>query len=107
MKTDFKWVVSDTSASQSMNSPRHEVSLHKDVRKKHGSLVYGLQGLAEFLHVSTTTAWRLKKSHKYDAAIYQNGRCIITDTDKLLELMQLDQSTETNELYSNYFNNVY
>lgn len=101
-KSDFKWVLSDTSEPQSMDSPRHEVNLHKDVRKKHGSLVYGLKGLAEFLHVSITTAWRWKKSHKYDAAICQNGRCIITDTDKLLELMQLDQSTETNELYSTY-----
>ena len=57
-------------------------------------LVYGLKGIADFLHQSITTAWRLKKSGKYDAAISQRGRCIITDTDKLLELMRLDQTKE-------------
>ncbi len=69
-------------------------------------LVYGLKGIADFLHQSITTAWRLKKSGKYDAAISQRGRCIITDTEKLLELMRLDKTAEQSVSYP-YYNNIY
>ena len=75
-------------------------------KKRDPKLVYGLKGLAEFLHQSITSAWRLKKSHKFDAAISQRGRCIITDTEKLLELMRLDQQTEQSISYP-YYNNMY
>ena len=84
-------------------------SVHADGKseEKHSpKLVYGLKGLADFLHQSVTTAWRLKKSGKYDAAISQRGRCIITDTDKLLELMRLDQASKQPD-YIPYYNNVY
>ena len=69
-------------------------------------LVYGLKGLADFLHQSITSAWRVKKSGKYDAAISQHGRCIITDTEKLLELMRLDQTSKQIDCFP-YYNNVY
>jgi hypothetical protein len=81
-------------------------SVHADGKseEKHSpKLVYGLKGLADFLHQSITTAWRLKKSGKFDAAISQRGRCIITDTDKLLELMRLDQVGK-NSNYIPYYN---
>lgn len=84
-------------------------SVHADGKseEKHSpKLVYGLKGLADFLHQSITTAWRIKKSHQFDAAICQRGRCIITDTEKLLELMRLDQQTDQVDSYS-YYNNMY
>jgi hypothetical protein len=65
-----------------------------------------LKGLADFLHQSITSAWRLKASGKYDAAISQHGRCIITDTEKLLELMRLNQQSEQSIPYP-YYNNMY
>ena len=75
-----------------------------EVKKEHvPKLVYGLKGIADFLHQSITTAWRLKKSGKYDAAISQHGRCIITDTEKLLELMRLDHANQQQEYSNNYY----
>ena len=84
------WTTSDTSVYQQAphfygNEPQ---------TKKEPKLVYGLKGIADFLHQSITTAWRLKSSGKYNAAISQRGRCIITDTDKLLELMRLDRQPD-------------
>ena len=89
-------------------SPLTVPSVNADeVKKKHApKLVYGLKGIADFLHQSITTAWRLKKSGKYDAAISQHGRCIITDTEKLLELMRLDQQSEQTDFFP-YYNNMY
>ena len=99
-KTTKMWVVSDTfTLSHSYANPSIGEQEGKKMSKEH--LVYGLKGLADFLHQSVTTAWRLKKSGKYDAAISQRGRCIITDTDKLLELMRLDVSA------NNQINNIH
>ena len=85
------WVASNTSSPvRSYVQPMNEQNEKKDSQEH---LVYGLKGIADFLHQSITTAWRLKKSGKYNAAISQRGRCIITDTDKLLELMRLDQAS--------------
>lgn len=91
------WVASDTS------TPAQSYVQPVEVTKREKHLVYGLKGIADFLHQSVTTAWRLKKSGKYDAAISQNGRCIITDTDKLLELMRLDQASKKAQ-YIPYYN---
>ena len=102
--TSTMWVASDTTTpARSYVQPMTEPTKAKDSQ---GHLVYGLKGLADFLHQSVTTAWRLKKSGKYDAAISQRGRCIITDTDKLLELMRLDQASKQPD-YIPYYNNVY
>ncbi len=87
--TSTTWVSSDTAANQ-IAQPYFGEKNKPEPEKK---LVYGLKGLADFLHQSVTTAWRLKSSGKYDAAISQRGRCIITDTNKLLELMRLDRSS--------------
>lgn len=104
-RTTTMWVTSDTTPPPPTpydfpyGEPRQE-----EKQEKH--LVYGLKGIADFLHQSVTTAWRLKKSGKYDAAISQRGRCIITDTEKLLELMRLDQTQERPD-YFPYYNNMY
>ena len=99
--TSTMWVASDTSSpARSYVQPMNEKNEKKNSQEH---LVYGLKGIADFLHQSITTAWRLKKSGKYDAAISQRGRCIITDTDKLLELMRLDQASKQTE-YTPYYN---
>lgn len=87
--TTTAWVTSDTNVYP---QPSHYYG-NEPQKKKEPNLVYGLKGIADFLHQSITTAWRLKSSGKYNAAISQRGRCIITDTDKLLELMRLDQTS--------------
>lgn len=102
--TSTMWVASDTSnPERSYMQPIAEQKKEKDSQEH---LVYGLKGIADFLHQSITTAWRLKKSGKFNAAISQRGRCIITDTDKLLELMRLDQASKQPE-YLPYYNNLY
>ncbi len=74
--------------------------------KKEKNLVYGLSSLAEFLHQSITSAWRVKKNPKYKAAFMQKGRCIITDIDKLMELMSLENEVSPVD-YTNYPNSNY
>lgn len=102
-------ITTTTWAASSTALPERSYTLPTDEKKESNGaqshLVYGLKGIADFLHQSITTAWRLKKSGKYDAAISQNGRCIITDTDKLLELMRLDQASDQ-PLYYSFYNNV-
>lgn len=95
--TSTAWVSSDTSIRQ-LVQPYYGKEDRAEPKKQ---LVYGLKGLADFLHQSITTAWRLKSSGKYNAAISQRGRCIITDTNKLLELMRLDCSS-FNSNYPSY-----
>lgn len=48
--------------------------------------VYGIEGIATLLGCSKTTANRIKKSKKLEAAITQIGRKIITDADLALKL---------------------
>jgi len=103
--TSTMWIASDTTP---LPPPPcvNEYAEPMVAQKSEKHLVYGLKGIADFLHQSITTAWRLKKSGKYDAAISQHGRCIITDTDKLLELMRLDQANKEIE-FTPYYNNIY
>lgn len=103
--TSTMWVASDTTP---LPPPPcvNEYAEPRVAQKSEKHLVYGLKGIADFLHQSITTAWRLKKSGKYDAAISQHGRCIITDTDKLLELMRLDQANKEIE-FTPYYNNIF
>ncbi len=96
------WFASDTTPLPPP-SPYVNPFIERELPKQHEKhLVYGLKGIADFLHQSITTAWRLKKSGKYDAAISQRGRCIITDTDKLLELMRLDKAQKQPEYFPYY-----
>ncbi len=89
-----KWVSTYTGSHQGTN-----FDSVPENSKQQKNLVYGLKGLAEFLHQSITTAWRVKNDPRYQAAIYQRGRCIITDTDKLMELMCLDSQPDKPTFY--------
>ncbi len=50
--------------------------------------VYGLSGLASLLGCSKNHAGKLKSKGIFDKAIIQNGRKIIIDSEKALELFK-------------------
>lgn len=50
--------------------------------------VYGLSGLARILGCSKNHAGKLKSKGIFDEAIIQNGRKIIIDSEKALELFK-------------------
>ena len=50
--------------------------------------VYGLSGLAKILGCSKNHAGKLKSKGIFDEAIIQNGRKIIIDSEKALELFK-------------------
>lgn len=50
--------------------------------------VYGLSGLARILGCSKNHAGKLKSKGVFDEAIIQNGRKIIIDSEKALELFK-------------------
>lgn len=58
-------------------------------------LVYGIDGLAKFLGTSKSTAQRIKRSGIIDEAIAQQGRTIVIDGDKAIELMK-ERSKQAN-----------
>jgi hypothetical protein len=49
---------------------------------------YGLKGLAKILGCSRSTASKIKSSGILDEAICQNGKLIIIDKEKALELLK-------------------
>ena len=49
-------------------------------------LVSGLEGLADLFGVSISTAKRIKKSGRINAAIAQSGRTFVVDADKAIRL---------------------
>lgn len=61
-------------------------TITKDFAEK--KYVHGLDGLANLLNCSRTTAQAIKNSGKIDEAIYQTGRKIVVDPEKALELMR-------------------
>lgn len=50
--------------------------------------VYGIRGIAKLMDCSISSANRLKKSGVIDKAIVQNGRKIIVDAEKALNLIK-------------------
>lgn len=52
---------------------------------------YGLKGLARILGCSRTRASEIKKSGILDDAIYQNGKIIVIDREKALELFKKNE----------------
>ena len=58
------------------------------------NLVTGLQGLANFLGVSYTTAYRIKRSKILAKATFQVKRTIVFDADMILDLLR-----EANQTY--------
>ena len=53
--------------------------------------VYGISGIQQLLNCSESSAKRLKKSGVINEAIIQNGRKIIIDVEKALELLKMNQ----------------
>ena len=53
--------------------------------------VYGISGIQQLLNCSESSAKRLKKSGVINDAIIQNGRKIIIDVEKALELLKKHQ----------------
>lgn len=64
------------------------LELKRELAKPDKKLVYGIQGLADFLHCSRATAQRIKISGMLDPAISQSNRIIIIDSDLALELLR-------------------
>ena len=52
-------------------------------------LVFGIKGLAELLNISIPKAQNLKKSGILDEAMYQIGRKLAFDADKVLALQKV------------------
>ena len=55
---------------------------------KNKKYAYGLKGLAKILGCSRSTASKIKNSGILDEAICQNGKLIIIDKEKALELLK-------------------
>lgn len=62
---------------------KQEITIKEESKKEY---VYGLAGLAKTLGCSKNYAWKLKNTGMFDDAIIQNGRKIIIDSEKVLEL---------------------
>ena len=60
----------------------------KPTEKKY---VYGISGIQKLQYCSESSAKRLKKSGVINEAIIQNGRKIIVDVEKALELLKKNQ----------------
>ena len=58
---------------------------HASREEPHRRYVYGLRGIKELFNVSTRTAQLWKDGILRDA-VYQNGRTIVTDVDRAMEL---------------------
>ena len=59
---------------------------HETKQRAEKRYLYGMADLANYLHVSIPTAWRMKKGI-LKPAIFQDGRTIITDVEKLDEIL--------------------
>lgn len=53
------------------------------------SLVTGIKGAAEIFGISTSTVSRMKAAGVLDEAILQNGKTVIFDTYKVLEILRV------------------
>lgn len=67
-------------------TPTKETVEVMDLAKDSQQYVYGLAGIASLFGCSKTTAARIKRSGKIDAAITQVGSLIIVDAEKALKL---------------------
>ena len=69
-------------------SPRMDGHTDKNQpdQSKEKRYLYSIKELASFLNVSYKTAWSLKET-VLRPAVYQQGRVIMIDADKVLELM--------------------
>lgn len=58
-------------------------------KSKTPTLVYGIKGLAKLLNISIPKAQALKNSGSIDVALYQIGRKVAFDSDKVLEILKV------------------
>ncbi|UWX66175.1 DUF3853 family protein [Empedobacter stercoris] len=70
-----------SSSNQNQNKPKEKTSPSVKIE-----YVYGINGLAKLLGCSKSHASKLKSEGIFDEAIIQNGRKIIVNKDKALEL---------------------
>lgn len=74
------------------------IELQKDINKEFyiqltkGKYEYGLKGLAKILGCSRAKASKVKQSGVLDEAIFQNGKNIIIDREKALELFKANNN---------------
>ncbi|MGQ1929027.1 DUF3853 family protein [Ornithobacterium rhinotracheale] len=62
-----------------------------ELQKKYNSIQkyeYGIKGLAKILGCSRSKAQEIKNSGELDEAIYQNGKTIIIDRDKVFSILK-------------------
>ena len=74
-----------------INMEELEAAIHKilDSRASQPRLVFGIKGLAELLNISIPKAQNLKNSGILDEAMYQIGRKLAFDADKVLALQKV------------------
>ncbi len=56
---------------------------------RHPKIVYGIKGLAELLNISIPKAQAIKNSGALDEAMYQIGRKLAFDSEKVLEMLKV------------------
>lgn len=79
---DLKMIINEVLAEREADK---EVQKFLDGGKAY---VYGIDGLAELLGVSRSTAQRIKNSGKLDPAISQTGHVIVINASMALDLMR-------------------
>ena len=70
---------------------REDDNVNSKVKKHY---VYGLQGIADLLGASKSTASRIKASGVLDPAISQQGKIIVCDADLAIDLLSLKNSRQ-------------
>lgn len=66
--------------------PQQQVTVTSDLTTK--KYVYGISGLAKLLNCGRTKAGEIKNSGVINTAIVQDGKKLIIDADKALELLK-------------------
>ena len=67
--------------------------LQKEITKEK-TYEYGIKGLAKILGCSRSKAYQIKASGILDDAIIQNGKVIVIDVDKALQLFSENNSVQ-------------
>ena len=65
-----------------------EAEENKVVDKQVPEYTYGIKGVGEFMGCSDTTVYRRIKEGKLDDAMFRNGRLLIFDTEKVMEVLK-------------------
>lgn len=88
------WQLTVGELKELLSSAVNPVLAEKEYAVDTKAYVYGLNGLAKILGCSKTHASRLKSTGLFEEAIIQNGRKIIIDKDKALELFNKKNEKE-------------